>query len=298
MLMQQAVMIDDGRCEQAMLVQRICDFIDDNLEDTPTLDDLSARFNISPFHLQRTFKSVMGITPRQYAEWQRLGSLKRRLRAGENVTDALYNVGFGSSSRLYERSDIALGMTPATYGRGGDGMHIHYTIVESELGLLLVAMTEKGICAVYVGRDERDLEASLYHEYPAAHIERNRIAMCDWVNDLLEHIRGRHPHLDLPLDVQATAFERLVWQELRRIPYGETRTYAEIAAAIGHPRAVAAVAQACHANPATLLIPCHRVNRQDGNPSSRYRGREIDSYRAIRQNEQKQIARHRHQEEA
>lgn len=275
---------------QAALIQRVCRYMEDNLDGTPTLDDLGTQFSISPFHLQRTFKNVMGITPRQYAEWYRLGCLKKRLRNGENVTDALYNVGFGSSSRLYERSDVTLGMTPATYSKGGKGMHIRYTIVEGDLGLLLVGMTEKGICSVHLGSDRAELEATLFREYPAAEIVHSGGAMCDWVSAILEHIKGRRPHLDLPLDVRATAFERLVWDQLRRIPYGETRTYGEIAAAIGHPHAAAAVAQACHANPTSLLIPCHRVLRGDGRPSRHYRGRTETSHQKFLENEQKQAS--------
>lgn len=271
---------------QAALVQRVCRYMDAR-DNTPTLDELGLEFSISPFHLQRTFKRVMGITPRQYADWQRLNCLKRHLRAGDSVTDALYSAGFGSSSRLYERSDAVLGMTPATYSRGGEGMHIHYTIVECELGLLLVGMTEKGLCAVHLGRNDEELIASLYNEYPAATLERNRIAMCDWVTQIVEHLKGRQPHLDLPLDVQATAFERLVWQEILNIPYGETRTYTEIAAAIGHPRAVPDVEQAIYANPTAVLIPCHRAIGEDGKPARQYQGRTEFSRSALLANEQK-----------
>ncbi len=276
---------------QATLIQQVCRYIDDHIEEAPTLDQLGVAFSVSPFHLQRTFKSIMGITPRQYAEWLRLGCLKGRLRAGENVTDALYSVGFGSSSRLYERSDATLGMTPATYSRGGEGMYIHYTIVDCELGLVLVGVTEKGICSVHLGRNETELVDVIHAEYPAAHIERNRNAMCDWVTAIIEHLKGRRPHLDLPVDVRASAFERLVWQELINIPYGETRTYGEIAAAIGHPKAASAVAHACYANPTAVLVPCHRAHREDGKPAAPYdEPRSKFSWQTLYDNEQTQAS--------
>lgn len=264
---------DHAAGEWLRIVQQVCEYIDKHVDErTPSLAEISAHVSVSPFHLQRTFKRVMGISPKQYAEALRVGCLKNQLRAGKNVTDALYHVGYGSSSRLYESAHEKLGMTPGEYSKGGEGMYIHYTIVDSPLGLLLVAMTEKGICSVCLGENEEELIEALHREYPNATIERNRVVMCDWVSHLLEHIKGTQPHLDLPLDVQSTAFQWRVWQELMRIPYGETRTYGEIAAAIGQPKAARAVAEACNANRATLIIPCHRAVRQDGEPTSYYRG--------------------------
>ncbi|MBZ0296052.1 MAG: methylated-DNA--[protein]-cysteine S-methyltransferase [Anaerolineae bacterium] len=271
---------------QARLIQQVCHYLNDELESSPTLDDIGTRFSVSPYHLQRTFKRMVGVTPRQYSEWLRIGCLKQRLRNGENVTDALYNVGYGSSSRLYERSDATLGMTPATYSRGGEGMYIHYTIVECDLGLLLVGMTEKGICAVHLGRNKAELVESLHAEYPAATIDHNPVAMCDWVTQILEHLNGRRPHLDLPMDVRATAFEGLVWKELVNIPLGQIRTYSEIAAAIGHPRAISAVEEAIHANPTAVLVPCHRAIGDDGKPSRYYQGRAEFSRQTLLTNEQ------------
>lgn len=275
---------------QARLIQQVCDYIEDALETPLTLEELGIAFHVSPFHLQRTFKRIMGITPRQYIEWRRVDCLKARLRTGQNVTDALYGVGFGSSSRLYERSDSVLGMTPATYSRGGEGMHIHYTIVECDLGLLLVGTTEKGLCAVHLGRNDAELVESLYAEYPAATIERNPGAMCTWVTQLLEHLDGRRPHLDLPLDVQATAFERMVWQQLVEIPVGETRTYSEIAAAIGHPRAAAEVEAACCANPTVIVVPCHRAIGENSQPRPLHQSRNEFSRQTLLAHEQQQLA--------
>jgi len=242
----------------------------------------------------------MGITPRQYAEASRLGQLKTKLKEGESVTMALYNAGYSSSSRLYERAPTQLGMTPTTYRRGGQGMHISYTIVDCPLllqyptsgsakravpdpsapeevymnipkrsndfapGRLLVAATEKGVCAVSLGDSDADLEAALQSEYPAAEIHRDSVDLSQWVNAILKHLNGQQPHLNLPLDVQATAFQWRVWQELRTIPYGSTRSYSEVAQALGSPKAARAVAQACATNPVALVVPCHRVVREDG----------------------------------
>jgi len=180
------------------------------------------------------------------------------------VTTALYDAGFGSSSRLYERAPSQLGMTPATYRQGGAGMRVNYTIVDSPLGRLLVGATDRGISAVYLGESDAQLEAALQKEYPRAEIRRDRNGLDGWVNRILEHLRGREPKLDLPTDVQATAFQRRVWEELRRIPYGTTRTYSQVARAIGQPEAVRAVARACATNPVSVVVPCHRVVRGDG----------------------------------
>lgn len=184
------------------------------------------------------------------------------------MTTALYDAGFGSSSRLYERAPSHLGMTPATYRQGGAGMQIHYTIATSPLGRLLVGATERGISALYLGETDAKLEAELNKEYPRAEIRRDGRApqiLESWVGKILAHLRGQEPHLDLPTDVQATAFQRRVWEELRRIPYGATRTYTQVARAIGRPTAIRAVARACATNPVSVVVPCHRVVREDGN---------------------------------
>jgi AraC family transcriptional regulator, regulatory protein of adaptative response / methylated-DNA-[protein]-cysteine methyltransferase len=180
------------------------------------------------------------------------------------VTTALYDAGFGSSSRLYERAPSQLGMTPATYRQGGAGMRVNYTIVDAPLGRLLVGATDRGISAVYLGESDARLEGALKKEYPRAEIRRDRHGLEGWVSKILEHLRGREPNLDLPTDVQATAFQRRVWEELRRIPYGTTRTYSQVARAIGQPEAVRAVARACATNPVSVVVPCHRVVRGDG----------------------------------
>ena len=253
-----------GQDPHTELVQQICRYIETHLESPLTLADLSSEVNMSPYHLQRVFKRVMGITPRQYAEACRLGQLKAQLKEGESVTKALYEAGYNSSSRLYERVPAQLGMTPTAYRRGGQGKRIDYTIVDSLQGRLLVAATERGVCAICLGDSDAALESTLLTEYPAAEIHRDGTHLSEWVDTLLSHLNGQQPHLDLPLDVQATAFQWRVWEELRNIPYGSTRSYREVAKAIGQPNAARAVANACATNPVAIAIPCHRVVRENG----------------------------------
>lgn len=245
-------------------VQMACDVIQANPERRHTLGSLAHRVGVSPFHLQRTFTRLVGISPRAFAEACRLGQLKSALRKGTRVTPALYDAGYGSSSRVYERAGTAFGMTPATYRRGGMGAKIDFTVAESPLGRLLVGATARGVCLVMIGDDDRVLEGKLRGEYPHAEIRRNDRLLSAAVRPLLAYLRGRSPHPDLPLDVRATAFQWRVWRELRAIPYGETRTYQEVAKAIGSPTAARAVARACATNPVALLVPCHRVVRTDG----------------------------------
>jgi len=262
-------------------VARICRLIDSRvLADTRsgaaidaslTLPALGSAAGMSPHQLERAFRKAMGITPRQYADAVRMRRLKLQLKKGDDVTTALYDAGFGSSSRLYERAPSQLGMTPAEYGRGGAGMTIGYTIADSPLGRLLVAGTQRGISALYLSDSDAVLRDALHKEYPRAEIIADSKGeggsssnLSKWVRQIVEHLRGREPHLDLPTDVRATAFQRRVWQELRKIPYGATRTYSEVARAIGKPSAVRAVARACAMNPTAVVVPCHRVVGKDG----------------------------------
>ncbi len=248
---------------QIEMVQEACRLIEQNEDETTTLDALSRQLGLSSFHLQRTFKSIMGITPRQYAESCRTNRFKSSVRNGESVTAAMYDAGYGSSSRLYERAAAELGMTPATYSRAGRETKINYTIVESAFGYLLVAATDKGVCMVRLGDTAAALESDLQKEFAAAKIGRNNKELEKAVTQILDHLAGKQPRLDLPLDIQATAFQRQVWEALRSIPYGATRSYSEIAKEIGQPKAVRAVARACATNPVALVIPCHRVIRED-----------------------------------
>jgi AraC family transcriptional regulator, regulatory protein of adaptative response / methylated-DNA-[protein]-cysteine methyltransferase len=252
--------------EQSALqhVKEVCRLIEDHRDEPLTLDDLGTAVGLSPYHLQRLFKRITGISPRQYADACRVGYLKARLKERPTVLTALFEAGYGSTSRLYERASAQLGMTPATYKRGGKGMSIRYGVNDCPLGRLLLGVTERGVCAVYLGAIDEPLEKALHKEYPAARIERADGEPLPWLTELLEHLAGQRPHLDLPVDVQATAFQCRVWQELRKIPYGQTRTYSEIAAALGQPKAVRAVGRACATNPVSVVIPCHRVLRGDG----------------------------------
>lgn len=245
-------------------METICRYIEKNLENALTLEHLSEEFALSPFHLQRTFKDVVGISPQQYTEALRLQRIRTALGNGENILEAIYAAGYSSTSKLYTCADMVLGMTPGTYQQGGTNMNILYTIVDCNLGKLLVAATERGLCAVRLGDDVDTLETELMREFPSAGLERDTIVLTGWVNEILAYIEGNQPHLALPLDVQATAFQRQVWQALQEIPYGETRTYADIANAIGQPTASRAVANAIGSNPVAMVIPCHRVVRSDG----------------------------------
>ncbi len=215
--------------------------------------------------LARAFKRVLGITPRAYAEARRVTRFKQELKRRKHVSPALYEAGYSSTSRVYEHAHEQLGMTPATYARGGTGIGIAYVIVPTSLGRLLVAATERGVCRVALGDTASALEADLIAEFPAARVVQDKSGkLHGWVTAILAYLDGREPDLELPLDIRATAFQRRVWQELQKIPFGQTRTYAEIAKRIGQPTAARAVARACATNPAALVIPCHRVVREDG----------------------------------
>ena len=242
-------------------IRRACVYLS-NVEGHPALATLAARVGGSPYHLQRNFTRLVGVSPRAYAEACRLRKVKGALRQPGDITGAMLDAGYGSSSRFYERAVPKLGMAPSVYRRGGAGMHIGYTIVDSpnaSLGRLLVAATSRGVCAVAMGSSDTELTRALAREYPAAAIAADTGTLGQWTKAILAHLAGRAPRLDLPLDVQATAFQWQVWQALASIPYGETRTYGEVAASIGRPRSVRAVARACATNPVALAIPCHRV---------------------------------------
>jgi AraC family transcriptional regulator, regulatory protein of adaptative response / methylated-DNA-[protein]-cysteine methyltransferase len=206
----------------------------------------------------------MGVTPHQYAEARRAARFKERIKAGESVSIATYAAGYGSSSRLYEKAAAQLGMTPAVYRKGGKGMQIKYALAESPLGWLLVATTTKGICAVTLGDKREQLQQDLAVEFPEAEIIADEIELQLHLHVLLDHLNGQLPHPELPLDVRGTAFQKRVWEELRRIPYGQTVSYRELAGRLDQPSAVRAVARACATNPTALVTPCHRVIRENG----------------------------------
>lgn len=249
-------------------VRRACAFIEAR-EVAPSLAELGAHVGWSAAHLQRVFTQVMGISPHRYAAAQHLARAKQHLQGGGSVTGALYDAGYGSVRRFYEQVPDRLGMPPAAYRAGGRGQRIAYTLVASRLGRLLIAATGRGICAVRFGEPDEDdvLVAGLRAEFPAARIERDDTMLAPEATALLEHLAGSRLDLDLPLDVQCTAFQARVWAALRAIPRGETRSYAQVAAAIGAPASARAVARACATNPVALVVPCHRVVRADGSIS-------------------------------
>jgi AraC family transcriptional regulator of adaptative response/methylated-DNA-[protein]-cysteine methyltransferase len=254
-------------------IQRARDYIDNHIVDFSderiTLELLGEQSGMSPYHLQRKFKAQLGLTPAQYIRARKRERLKGELKRGETVSRATFGAGYGSSSRVYSGTDAKLGMTPATYKRGGAGAHIDYVIAKTSLGTLLVAATDRGVCAVTLGDDAKSLEVALEVEYPAA--TRTRVtapasSLGAWVAEIVAAVEGERTQPDIPLDVQASAFQWKVWRELQRIPFGETRSYGEIANAIGSPKAVRAVANACANNQVAVVVPCHRVIRLDGGP--------------------------------
>jgi AraC family transcriptional regulator of adaptative response/methylated-DNA-[protein]-cysteine methyltransferase len=246
------------------LVQRAVGKLAESNEEGVRLGAVAAALGTTQATLRRAFLQVTGLKPRELAEALRIKRFKTLLRAGKSIADALYETGYGSTSRVYERSNAQLGMTPATYRKGGKGMKIGYTIAKSPLGKVLVAATERGVSAVYLGDPENSMIAELREEYPRAEITPATDSFQRWVREIVQRIEGKQPRVELPLDLQATAFQRRVWQELQRIPRGRTRTYSQVARYLGQPKAARAVARACATNPVSIVVPCHRVIREDG----------------------------------
>ncbi|MEH1910914.1 bifunctional DNA-binding transcriptional regulator/O6-methylguanine-DNA methyltransferase Ada [Nostoc sp.] len=245
-------------------VLAVCRYIEAQGDRIPTLSELSSEVEMSPSYLQRIFKQIIGVSPFQYADALRSQRLKQRLQEGEEIAHAVYDTGYGSSSQLYEKAPKQLGMTPKTYQQAGKTISIVYAIAPCPLGYLLVATTEKGICAVKLGDEADKLEHILIKEFHQAHIMRDDHTHKEWIEAILNFISGDETHLDLPLDIRGTAFQKQVWEALQKIPYGETCTYTDIARNIAKPQAVRAVGNACGANPIALIVPCHRVLRSDG----------------------------------
>jgi AraC family transcriptional regulator of adaptative response/methylated-DNA-[protein]-cysteine methyltransferase len=248
-------------------VERACRFIEARVAEGErfTLAELGEYCGLSPWHLQRQFRRTMGVSPHDYADQHRLARFRDELQQGEGVAAATYGAGYGSSSRVYERADGLIGMTPATYAKGGKGAEIAYGTAASPLGRLLAAATARGICFVGFGDSDAMLERALKANFPAADsIRRDDRELGVALDRLLAHLAGKEPHVGLPLDIRATAFQRRVWQELQRIPLGETRSYGEIARSMGNPGASRAVGRACATNPVPLIVPCHRAQGQNG----------------------------------
>lgn len=245
------------------IVRRAREYLDEHPTSRITLEALARKVGASASHLQRTFKRAVGLSPAEYARMKRHQQFKSAMRNGRTVSEATYEAGFGSSSRAYENAGGTLGMTPAAYRKGGDGMEIQYAITRSPVGMILVAWTSRGLCSVKIGDSQKAVTAGLRGEFPNAGLKRAS-ELSPFAAAMLEHVTGDRPEIDLPLDIRATAFQLRVWRALKQIPYGETRSYSEVAASIGSPRAARAVARACATNPVALAIPCHRVVRNDG----------------------------------
>jgi AraC family transcriptional regulator of adaptative response/methylated-DNA-[protein]-cysteine methyltransferase len=233
----------------------------------PSLNELASAAGLSPYHFHRMFKAAVGVTPKQYAVAQRVNRVQNHLQQDATVTEAIYNAGFGSSSRFYENGADTLGMKPAAYQKGGRGMRIRFALAQTYLGWALVAATEQGICAIDFGASRAALEAQLHARFPEAECRSDDPEFAAWVAQVVAFVEAPKRGLDLPLDIQGTAFQRRVWAALREIPPGSTASYAEIAARIGNPKAVRAVAQACASNTLAVAVPCHRVVRSDGDLS-------------------------------
>lgn len=253
----------DFKNKNAEIIARAFEALQSADIEIATIDELSGYLNVSTGHLQRIFKDVLGLSPKEVMDNMRIENFKENVRETD-VTTSLYESGFGSSRSLYEKAGERLGMTPAVYKNGGKGMKINYTLVDSPLGKMLVARTEKGICAVSFGDREESLSNELSQEFFAAEIDKDDTGLKGAVKAILKSLDGAKTILTLPLDLRASAFQMRVWSELRKIPYGETRSYLDVAKAVGYPKAVRAVARACATNPVALVNPCHRVLGSDG----------------------------------
>ena len=245
-------------------IARAKDYLDERRGERVTLEELAGAVGASPFHLQRRFKQAFGVSPRDYQDAQRVEALKSSLRNGQRVTDAVYEAGYGSVSRFYEKAASRLGMHARHYRAKGRGQRIRYCTFESPLGTVLLAATERGLCSVKLGNGAKLLARLLHEEFSDAELTEDRASLSGLEASVAAFIRGERSLARVPVDVRGTVFQQRVWDELRRIPRGETRTYGEIARAIGAPAAVRAVGSACGANPVALVVPCHRAVRADG----------------------------------
>lgn len=249
--------------QRAEMVARACRLIEE-AEEAPTLEALATAVGISPYHFHRIFKAATGLTPKGYAAAKRANRVRDALSEGGSVTGALYEAGYGSNSRFYAAAPSILGMAPRRYSRGGVGETIRHAVVPCSLGYLLVAATDKGICAMLLGDNEFALTEDLADRFPHAVLEPGDDAFAALVEQAVAAVEAPGTAVNLPLDVRGTAFQQQVWQALRDIPAGTTMSYAELAARVGKPKAVRAVASACAANAIAVVIPCHRALRGDG----------------------------------
>jgi len=250
------------------LMVALARYIEKHCDENLTLKQLAEQAQVSPYHLQRTFKAEIGLTPKEYLISCRMKKLKKDLRSDKSVTEALYQAGFGSSSRLYEKVDSMVGMTPKAYKDKGEGLSISWEIGKTLLGKLMIAATDRGICFIQFGSGEKALQQVLRDEFPKAQISRmnnsQKENFKEWISALNSYLNNENKKLDLPLDIFGTAFQIKVWKYLQKIPAGKTLSYTEVAKAIGCPNSVRAVAGACAKNKIALAIPCHRVLRGTG----------------------------------
>ena len=257
-----------GSDPNAERIHAICRFIDESNGEGLALADLAERAGLSSFHFQRSFKAIVGVTPKQYADASRLAKLKGNLKEARDVTAAVMDAGYSSTSGVYGRADSRLGMTPKQYRRGGEGLTISYATAETPLGLMMAGATDRGLCFIQFGDSPEQLRRQLENEYPKATLQAMPVphdpAFGAWIAALNRHLSGTQPTLDLPLDIRATAFQLRVWNYLTTIPYGQVQSYSEVAAGIGRPGAARAVARACASNTLAIAIPCHRVIRGNG----------------------------------
>lgn len=248
---------------EAEFVQQVVDAIVGWEDGQPTLNDLALITGMSPGHLQRKFKAATGVSPAEFARQRRIDRFKTQLKGGQDVTTSMYEAGFESSASMYATVDRELGMTPGQYKSGGVDREIRYVTAATHLGLLMLAYTDVGVASIQFGDSEAELVERVAAEFPGAELVQE-VDSNAWLQIVLDYLEGELPHPDLPLDIQGTAFQRRVWQAIRVIPPGETRSYSEIANEIGNPTAVRAVANACGQNRLAMTIPCHRVVRSDG----------------------------------
>jgi AraC family transcriptional regulator, regulatory protein of adaptative response / methylated-DNA-[protein]-cysteine methyltransferase len=250
---------------QVEMIVKVCNLLE--TEENISLEILGERLKINAIHLQKTFKEIIGVSPKKYAENLRLEKFKTEIRSGNDVVSSIYEAGYGSSRSLYENVSSKLGMTPKVYQKGGKGMKINYAVADCNLGKMLVARTEKGVCSVTFGDSVGFLKEKLTAEFPNAEITENTDDLKEFVEEILRHLAGKNKLIELPLDLQATAFQMQVWELLRKIPFGETLSYKQVAEKLGNPKAVRAVARACATNRIAVVIPCHRVIGTNGSLS-------------------------------
>jgi AraC family transcriptional regulator of adaptative response/methylated-DNA-[protein]-cysteine methyltransferase len=252
----------------AQRIREVCRYIESHSDEALTLDDLATQAKMSRYHFARSFKTIVGVTPKQYLAGLRIKNLKRSLQRADPIDAAIYDSGYGSASRVYENGASSLGMTPAQYRRSGAGVSISYATLDTSAGPMMIGATDRGVCFVQFADSESELLERLRSEYRNATIQPMRDPgdpqFRAWIEAIARHLDGAQPHLDLPLDIRASAFQMRVWRYLQTIPYGELQSYSEVARAIGQPQGSRAVAAACAHNPAAVVIPCHRVIRGTG----------------------------------